>query len=129
MNFVEEAWLMLLELHSELVTREVIGHSKAEGLGDVQISSIWNRLEQEFHDIFNPPGMPVDRDTMHHCQVCSSYRANFWLSDGFYFVSIGYILKKLWYVKVIGIKSKILVRWPKYVAILYNFNKYSRKIV
>ena len=31
-------------------------------------------------------------------------RAIFQLSDGFYFVSIGYILKKLWYFKVIGYK-------------------------
>ena len=27
---MEEAWLMLLQPHSELVTREVIGHSEAE---------------------------------------------------------------------------------------------------
>ena len=25
--------------------------------------------------------------------------------------------------------SKILVRWPKYIAILYNFDKYGREIV
>ena len=36
---MEEAWLMLLKLHNELVTREVIGHSEAEGHGDVQIPS------------------------------------------------------------------------------------------
>ena len=29
---MEEAWLMLLQPHSELVTREVIGHSEAEDL-------------------------------------------------------------------------------------------------
>ena len=38
-NIVEEAWLMLLQPHSELVTREVIGHSEAEGHRDVQIPS------------------------------------------------------------------------------------------
>ena len=32
---MEDAWLMLLQPPSELVSREVIGHSKAEGLGDV----------------------------------------------------------------------------------------------
>ena len=47
---------MLLQPHSELVTREVIGHSEAEGYGDVQIPSRWNKLVQEFHDIFDPPG-------------------------------------------------------------------------
>ena len=60
---------MLLQPHSELVTREVIGHSEAEGLGDVQIPSRWNKLVQEFHDIFDPPGMPVDRDTVHHIEL------------------------------------------------------------
>ena len=34
-NFVEDAWLMLLQPHSKLVTREMIGHSEAEGLGDI----------------------------------------------------------------------------------------------
>ena len=59
-NVVEEAWLILLQPHSELVTREVIGHSEAGGYGDVQIPSRWNKLVEQFHDIFDPPGMPVD---------------------------------------------------------------------
>ena len=58
---MEEAWLIMLQPYSELFTREVIGHSEEEGLGDVQIPSKWNKLVQEFHGIFNPPGMPVDR--------------------------------------------------------------------
>ena len=66
---MEGAWLILLQPHSELVTREVIGHNEAEGFRDVQIPSRWNKLVQEFHDIFNPPGMPVDRDTVHHNQL------------------------------------------------------------
>ena len=43
-NIVEEAWLMLLQPHSELVTREVIGYSGARGHGDVQIPSRGNKL-------------------------------------------------------------------------------------
>ena len=66
---MEDAWLMLLQPHSELVTREVINHSRAVGLRDVQIPSRWKNLEQEFHDIFDPPGMPVDRDTVHHIEL------------------------------------------------------------
>ena len=69
---MEEAVLMLLQPHSELVTREVIGHSKAKGLGDVQIPSRWNRLVQEFQDIFVLPRMPVDRDTVHHIELLSN---------------------------------------------------------
>ena len=63
------AWLLLLQPHSELVTREVISHSEAGGHGDVQIPSIWNILAEEFHDIFDPPGLPVDRDTFHHIEL------------------------------------------------------------
>ena len=66
---MEDAGLILLQPHSELVTREVIGHSEAEGLGDVRIPSRWTKLVQEFHDIFDPPGMPVDRDTVHHIEL------------------------------------------------------------
>ena len=32
---MEGAWLILLQPHSELVTREVIGHNEVEGHGDV----------------------------------------------------------------------------------------------
>ena len=34
---MEDAWLILLQPQSELVTREVIGHSETEGLEIVQI--------------------------------------------------------------------------------------------
>ena len=47
----------------------MIGHSEAKGYGYIQIPSISNKLMQEFHDIFDPPGMPVDRDTMHHIEL------------------------------------------------------------
>ena len=66
---MEDTWLMLLQTHSELVTREVIGHSEAGGPGDINIPSKWNNLVQKFHDIFDPPGMPVDRDTVHHIEL------------------------------------------------------------
>ena len=66
---MEVAWLMLLQPHSELVTRKVIGHREAGGPRDVHILSKWNNLVQEFHDIFDPPGMPVDRDTVHHIEL------------------------------------------------------------
>ena len=69
--------MMLLQPLSELVTREVIGHSEAEGLGDVKIPSRWNKLVQEFHDIFYPPGMPVDRDTVHHIEVLPNAKPHY----------------------------------------------------
>ena len=76
-NIVEEAWLMLLQPHSELITREVIGHSEARGPGDVQIPSKWNDLIQEFHDIFDLSGMPVDRYTVHHIELLPNARPHY----------------------------------------------------
>ena len=35
---------MLLQPHSELVTREVIGYSEVGGHGDVQTPSRWDKL-------------------------------------------------------------------------------------
>ena len=66
---MEETWLMLLQPHSELVTREVIGPSEAGGHGDIQDPSRWDNLFEEFHDIFDPPGMPMDRDTVHQIEL------------------------------------------------------------
>ena len=59
----------MLQPYNELVTREVIDHSEAKGHGDIQIPSRCNKLMQKFHDIFDPPGMPVDRDTVHHIEL------------------------------------------------------------
>ena len=41
---MEDTWLILLQPYSELVTREVIVYSEAEGHEDVQIPSRWNKL-------------------------------------------------------------------------------------
>ena len=65
---MEEAWLMLLQPHSELVTRVVIGNSEAKGHGDVQAPSRWDNFVEKFHVIFDPPGMPVDRDIVHQIE-------------------------------------------------------------
>ena len=66
---MEEAWLILLQPHSESVTREVTGHSEEGGHGDVQAPSRWDKLVAEFYDIFDPPGMPVKRDTVHQIEL------------------------------------------------------------
>ena len=49
-NFMEEAWLMSLQPHSEPVTREVTGHRERGGDGDVQAPTRWNKLV-----VRNPP--------------------------------------------------------------------------
>ena len=66
---MEEPWLILLQPHSELVTREVIGHSEGKGNRNVQVPSRWDKLVEKLHCIFDPPGMPVDKDTVNHIQL------------------------------------------------------------
>ena len=63
------AWLVLLQPHSEPVTREVTGHSEKGGVGDVQAPTRWDKLVANFHYIFDPPCMPVDRDTVHQIEL------------------------------------------------------------
>ena len=60
---------MLLQPHSELVTREVTSHSEGRGHGDVEAPSRWDKSIAEFHDIFDPPGMPFERDTVHQIEL------------------------------------------------------------
>ena len=66
---MKEAWLILLQPHREPVTRELTGNTKGKGDGDVQATSRWDKLVAEFHDIFNPPGMPMERDTVHKIKL------------------------------------------------------------
>ena len=60
---------MLLQPHSELVTREVIIHSEAGGHINIYTPFRWDKLVEEFYDIFDPPGMPVDRDTVQQIEL------------------------------------------------------------
>ena len=66
---MEEAWLILLQPHNEPFTREVTGYSEGKGHRDVQAPYRWDKLVAEFHDIFDPPGISVDRDTVHHIEL------------------------------------------------------------
>ena len=68
---------MLLQPHNELVTREVIGHSEVEQHREIQIPSRWEKLVTEFHDIFDPPGMPVDRDTVHQIELLPNSKPHY----------------------------------------------------
>ena len=66
---MEEAWLMLLQPHSEPVTREVTGHYEGGRDRDVKAPTRWDKFVAEFHDIFDQPGMPVERDIMHQIEL------------------------------------------------------------
>ena len=66
---MEEAWLIFLQPHSEPVTREVTGHSEGRGDEKIQAPFRWDKLVAEFHDIFDPSDMPVDRDAVHQIEL------------------------------------------------------------
>ena len=67
----------MLQPHSEPVTREMTGHSEGRGDGDVYSPSIWDKLVTEFYDIFNPLGMPVERDTMHQIKLLPNAKPHY----------------------------------------------------
>ena len=64
-NSWKKTWLILLQPHSEPVTREVTGQHEGGADGNIQAPTRWDKLVAEFHDIFDPPGMPVEQDTVH----------------------------------------------------------------
>ena len=74
---MDKAWLVLLQPHSEPVTREVTGHHEGGGVGDIQAPTRWDKLVSEFYDIFYPPGMPVERDTMHQIKLLPSVELHY----------------------------------------------------
>ena len=54
-DFVDKAWLMLLQSHIEPATREVTAYHEGGGDREIQDPTRWDKLVAEFHDIFDPP--------------------------------------------------------------------------
>ena len=61
--------VILLQPHGKPVTREVSGHHEGGGDGDVQAPNRRDKLVAEFHNIFDPTGVHVERDTMHQIEL------------------------------------------------------------
>ena len=60
---------MLLQPHSEPVTRKVTGHHEGEGMETSKPLPGGTNWLLEFHNIFDPPGMPVERETLHQIEL------------------------------------------------------------
>ena len=60
---------MLLQHHSEPVTREMTGDCEGIGDGDIQAPSRLDKLVAEFHYIFDLPCLPMERDTVHQIEL------------------------------------------------------------
>ena len=61
-----EAWLMLIQPATHVVAMEA--DTCAEGdvvSGASNDATRWNAIVTEYSDVFEPPGMPAERDTVH----------------------------------------------------------------
>ena len=65
-----ESWLMLVQPSSHVVTMEADTCARAgEGSAGSAEPSCWENVVAKYADMFEPPGMPADRDTVHRIKV------------------------------------------------------------
>ena len=65
-----EAWLMLVQPLSHVVAMEADTCARVgEGSAGSAEPSCWENVVAEYADMFEPPGMPADRDTVHCIKV------------------------------------------------------------
>ena len=65
-----EAWLMLVQPTSQVVAMEADTCAGAGEDSELQPkTSCWNNLVAEFADVFEPPGMLAERDTVHRIEL------------------------------------------------------------
>ena len=65
-----DAWLVLVQPASHMVAMgddTCIG--AGEGSGQLPETMYWNSLVAELADVFQPPGMPAEHDTMHRIKL------------------------------------------------------------
>ena len=66
MRFGCDAWLMLVQPASHVVAMEADTCAVVGEGSELQLeTSRWNNLVAEFADVFELPGMPAERKTMH----------------------------------------------------------------
>ena len=65
-----DAWLMLLQPSSHVVAMEAnTCSSVGEGAGLHPKPTIWDKVVADFANVFKPPSMPADCDTVHHIEL------------------------------------------------------------
>ena len=65
-----EGWLMLVQLSSHVVAMEADTCAEAgEGSVGTAEPSCWENVVAEYADVFEPPEMPAERDTVHCIKV------------------------------------------------------------
>ena len=65
-----EAWLMLVQPSSHVVTMEADTRARVgEGSACAAEPSRWENMVAKYADVFEPPVMPAERDTVHCIKV------------------------------------------------------------
>ena len=65
-----EAWLMLVQLSSHVVAMEADTCARAgEGSAGSAEPTCWENVVAEYSNVFESPGMPAERDTVHCIKV------------------------------------------------------------
>ena len=65
-----EAWLMLIQPTTHVVAMEANTCEDGEVASNSRTDvSRWESVVAEYSDVFEPPGMPADRDTVHHIEL------------------------------------------------------------
>ena len=65
-----EAWLMLVKPSSHMVAMEADTCARAgEGSAGAAEPSRWENMVAEYADMFEPPGMPADKEIVYQIKV------------------------------------------------------------
>ena len=65
-----EAWLMLIQPATHVVATEADTCAEGVVVSSVHSDTIqWNSIVNEYSDVFEPPGMPAERDTVHQIEL------------------------------------------------------------
>ena len=65
-----EAWLMLIQPATHMVaTKADMCTEDVMVSGPSNDATHWNSIVNEYSDVFEPPGMPAERDTVHRIEL------------------------------------------------------------
>ena len=82
-----EAWLMLIQPATHGVTTEADTCAEGDMVSDSKNNATcWNSIVNEYSDVFEPPGMPAECDTVHQIELKPSsvppYKRQYRVSTG-----------------------------------------------
>ena len=65
-----EAWLMVIQPATHVVATEADTCAEGDVASDSRNDAMrWNSIVTEYSNVFEPPGMPAERDTVHRTEL------------------------------------------------------------